>query len=354
MACPDLLEYSLSKNTVGKYELIGKWFNSQKGMHLFQYSVPFQKSLFSEILRSFHLLLKLQDEPLWEQLQVLGKRIHQFFFFDSNGQIVRGLEDFFNREESLVVFLHGEIESLPFELAFDGDLFLSAARSISRNIPKDSALTLFNKAKDQKNRRKSSWRSKKSMMIVVDPARNSSSSYEEGLALYQYCLKENNLAPKKVDFLSKSISKMEWLEILENYDIVHYAGHGGWAEQGGAILIGENILFWVEDLKALVNPPEFLFFNACQVGDLEYVQSNSSSLLKRMLLLGVGNILVSNSFVMEEDFRFFICSFYKSLFLENSLGETLLYMKKRNLLKKDKKLLYFILYGFPEYSFDLW
>ncbi|MDH4128640.1 MAG: CHAT domain-containing protein [Spirochaetota bacterium] len=333
----DVLELSLSDSQNLQIKLIQFY----PVTNIITHNLVFNKSLYEEIINKIESI-RFTKGFLPDEVKKLGECIFKLFFFDSNGNFLRGLDLVFERESILVLFFYGIIENIPLELAFNKNQFAGLKRCISRSVSLNNEYLGIYKDNVNDN--------KKSLLIIADPLSNSNNSYKEGLAIYTELSQESAVKFNKIDFVSKKINKTELVEFLESYDFIHFAGHGEYLENhGGALLIGEKTLFREEDLVSLKNPPDFIFLNACLSGRINSL--THGSLISKLLKLGVKNIIASTWIILDEDFSLFVQTFYKMILLGESVGNSFTKVKMDNFLSGDHKWIYFSLYGNPENTF---
>ncbi|RKX95908.1 MAG: hypothetical protein DRP84_02725 [Spirochaetes bacterium] len=150
------------------------------------------------------------------------------------------------------------------------------------------------------------------VLIIADPGRDYKYSYEEGKRLFEYFL----VSGVECDFISRPISDLELIDIIENYQLVHFTGHGDTTStdegEHTSFYTGES-LFQLERLISIKKLPNLFFFNMC----------NSSIKWGLELLKNkdVYNVILSRwNFLDFHDFDFII-RFYELLFKGIEIGK---------------------------------
>ena len=314
----DFLDISLfEEKIVVKWIKYSRWEVVQQELSWDNF---FCEDLLEEMGR-FHIL----KGDVIEELRILGNNIYKLFCL---------MEGLFELEHPLALLfndnrrggnrrggnLSGEV--LPIELAYFNGYFLGLKRPVIRIIPSrgDGGVE-----KDfLKGRR---------VMILVDCLGDTEYAYEEGVYIYKYF---NSLKVfDHLEFVSQSMSKLDFLEVLEYYDWVHYAGQnlGG---MGGGLALEEGVYFGFEDLRFLKDVPDFIFLNTC---------STNAIFVKQLLILGVKNIITSHFQVIEESFNEILKSFYGGLLGGKTVGEGFFETKKENYSQGKYQWIYYALYG---------
>ncbi len=304
--------------------------------NIISHSIFLNSSLFDEIIKVIDSV-GYSKESFSDSLINLGVNIYKLIFFDSSkGKLLEGMDSIFENNTFLTLFFKGEIENIPIELAYNGAKFLGLSRPSGRSIPNKT----YHKFSE------GSKKVKESAIIIADPTSCSRMCYDEGIAVYDWLNKQNSSFFNRVDFLSKELTKIEIMDIFESYTLIHFAGQGEFTnDKGSGLLIGDKLLFTELDITSLSNPPNFIFINACLTSKISYV--SHSSLIKKLLRLGVGNIIASSWNIIDESYISFILLFYNELFSGRSVGESLVIAKSDNFSKGDYKWSYFTLYGNP-------
>ena len=317
----DFLDISLfEEKIVVKWIKYSRWEVVQQELSWDNF---FSGDLLEEMGR-FHIL----KGDVIEELRILGNNIYKLFclmegLFESEYPLALLFND--NRKEMGLgkqgrKDLSGEV--LPIELAYFDGYFLGLRRPVIRIIPSQGDGGV---GKD--------FLKGKKVMILADCLGDTEYAYEEGVHIYEYF---NSLKVfDHLEFVSQSMSRLDFLEVLEHYDWVHYAGQnlGG---IGGGLVLGEGVYFGFEDLRFLEEVPDFIFLNTCST-DVIFV--------KKLLSLGVKNIITSHFQVIEESFKEMVRSFYGGLLGGKTVGEGFFETKKENYNQGRYQWIYYTLYG---------
>ncbi len=342
---PDILELSSDSDSIQiKLILLHPQAN------IISHSMPFNQSLFQEISSRMYSWNHNNSTCLSEARKI-GLTVYHLLFFDSMGKLLQGMNTVFSRKNTLSIFLHDQLANIPFELAFNGNHFASLTRCVSRNIGNHNIYNhnIYNHNICQHNliEQEANSSNSRSLLIIADPALNSKTSYQEGAQIYNQLKKLSHPSLQRIDFFSKDLSKMEFLELLEQYDWLHFSGHGDYDKQNGnGLLIGKNTFISESDISSLTNPPEFIFLNACMTGRQN--PQRRISLINKLLKLGVKNMIASNWLVLDQNYADFILQFYEHILSKESIGKSFTTVKTGNYSHQDHKWIYFNLYGNPD------
>jgi len=330
----DILELTLDNNQI---EIKSIQFHPQP--KIISHNISFNDSLYNDIVNRVQRI-SYSESSFLEELKKLGQLIYKLFFYDSNGQLLKGMSTVFQNNNPLNLFLNGKIEIIPLELAYDGEKYAGLKRIISRSNSEEGVL----------NKKRELVKTEKSLLVIADPTQNSDASYHEGEILFNKLNENHSKYFSTIDFLSKEMSKIEFTELLEHYDYLYFAGHGELSrELSGSLRLGKNVLLEEKDISILQNPPEMIFINACLTSLVD--PTTQSSLIKKLLKVGVKNIIASSWIIFDEDFSQFSLKFFDQLFSGQSIGESFNRVKLYNYDENDFKWAYFSLFGNPLENF---
>ena len=106
----------------------------------------------------------------------------------------------------------------------------------------------------------------------------------------------------EIDIYRKEHNYLEFIKVLENYDIVHIITHG---YKSGIKLSDDYLL---NSIGALENPPSLVFINACNMEEI------NNKLSKSLLSSGVNTVISGVGSLADGLYINFIYSFYSNLF----------------------------------------
>ena len=328
---PDIIELSIIQDKI----LQIKHIQFHPVINILTYSFQLNKSLFNEVMERLRLMGSTGDTIL-KEIKLIGELIYKLFFFDTDGQKIRVMDAIFTGQNGISLFFNGQIEHIPFELAFNGQDYISLKRQISRHVPVEIL--------SDKNPKDSPI---DSLLIIGDPCANSENSYHESVTLYESLKTASQPSVNKLEYISKELNYIEFQDILERYDAIHYAGHGEYhPKAGGTLLIGKNTTLKGSDLLPINNPPKFIFLNACL--SAKTASQGGDSLIHKLLKLGVTNIIASDWLILDEDFSPFLNVIYDSIFCGMTIGQSFLEAKRKSFLSGSYQWVYFSLYGDPK------
>ncbi|MDH5682700.1 MAG: CHAT domain-containing protein [Spirochaetota bacterium] len=326
----DIIELSVIDDKI----LQIKYIQFHPKVNILTYSYQLNKSLFKDVMEKLSLMGHNRDSLL-KDLKLIGELIYKLFFFDSDGHRISIMDSLFSGNHNLSLFFNGEIEHIPFELAYNGRDFISLKRQITRHVPTNDL-----------SEKDSSDGPIESLLVIGDPCANSTNSYNESINLFNSLKSTCQPAIKRLEYLSKELNCLEFQDILERYDLIHYAGHGEYhPESGGTLLIGKNTTFKASDLLSISNPPRLIFLNACLIA--KTATGGRESLIHKLLKLGVTNIIASDWLILDEDFSSFLNVIYHSIFSGMTVGQSFLDAKRKSFTSGSHQWVYFSLYGSP-------
>ena len=159
--------------------------------------------------------------------------------------------------QELILRMDARLMDIPWEIAFDGNHYLSMRFCLSRQILIANPLTKLSKNISKKV----SYPIK--ILIIADPSGTLSSVDQEVEILMDML---DNMSQFQVEVIGGSrATRLNILKLIEIYDIVHFAGHSavdpnrpdqcGWRLSDGFLS--------ASDFNGLNNPPMLVFSNSC-------------------------------------------------------------------------------------------
>ncbi|MBL8021805.1 MAG: CHAT domain-containing protein [Leptospirales bacterium] len=244
-------------------------------------------------------------------LTVSIRRLGESFFLQFFPEPVQDLL----RAERGFLFLHvdSKLRRIPWDLLHDGSCFLSDKFYIGKNI---SGHWRETQHVERENLR---------VLIVCDPTEDLAWARKEGEGLFDAL--SGQVGPDKLDiqFLSgKSITKLSLLDAMKDRDVIHYAGHirsSRDPRESGWLLSEERVLRTREIEKAGFSP-DLLFANGCSVQNED--ENDSVDVASAFLRAGISNFIGTNWEIKDSRHTLdFAVNFYRSIFEEKSIGESL-------------------------------
>ena len=260
--------------------------------------------------------------------QNLGELIFRRLFPDTIRQKLRHTP-----VRDLVLHLHDRLVHVPWELAFDGEDFLLAKFRIGRQVLADDRLTQGRTARQ----RSAPLR----MLIIADPTESLLAAAEEA---EQLCALFDAYDNVEVDVMGgKQIRKIDLLQALGAYDLVHYAGHALFdparPERSGWVL-HDNAVLTAAELREVESPPLLVFSNACQAGIMapwQVEHANCEQAYEKaafgigsaFLLAGVQNYIGTFCVIHDRSSAAFAADFYRHFLSGACIGEALATARQR-------------------------
>lgn len=249
--------------------------------------------------------------------------------------------------------LDEQLMQIPWELCFDGEHFLATKFSVGRQVITGAQIPPNTAGHRQPGALK--------ILLIVDPTETLPEANTEAQVL---CTLLDDLPQVEVTLLGgKQIQKIPLLAELQEYDLVHFAGHSfydpqtpsksGWRLHDSILTAGE--------LSKCHRPPQVVFSNSCQAGasaewtgTTEY-EGQAFGIGSAFLLAGVQNYIGTFWEVDDGESRLFAATFYQNLVAGLSLGVALLAARHAVIQQKGWNSLTwasYVLYGDP--AFTLW
>jgi len=249
-----------------------------------------------------------------------------------------------NNSNTIFLSLCEESQNIPFELVGAKDDKIGLSKVVSRifefeyspfsQLVKNNALPYNNKE----------------ILIIVDPIDSNYSPLDnaliECLGIEEQLLQSN----LKAKMLKKEEASLDiiLLEIIKQYKLIHYAGHG---DDYGIIISDSkrlNPTILSEFYIWLANKP-LIFLNACLVGVTYYKGGGIfEGLIPSLIRRNSGPIISANRKIYDDNSMKFAKDFYTYFLRGLSVGEALLKtrLKNRNNLIWSK----YLLFGDPKYK----
>ncbi|MCX7927000.1 MAG: CHAT domain-containing protein [Candidatus Omnitrophica bacterium] len=302
-----------------------------------------------ELLLQRRLLKEIDSSGLLKELKKNGQVLWDILFpLPIKQQLWK------TTAEHLTISLEEELIFIPWEVVFDGAEFLCLRFSIGRVIcSQQQPLSLRYRSSGERLR----------MLILANPTNDLPSSYNEGISIRNQFDKLRNRII--IDFKSTSVEAYYLKKNINEYDLVHFAGHCEYDE------LDKNNTGWVMadsrfttcDILALgqTTPmPALVFSNACQSARISCkdvklgIEQKTYSMAASFLFAGTNYYIGTLQRVDDEVSLEFAKEFYQHLISGQSVGDSL--RKARKVLAKRYGLgnlqwAQYVLYGSPDYCF---
>ncbi|GIX40851.1 MAG: hypothetical protein KatS3mg129_0584 [Leptospiraceae bacterium] len=299
------------------FNLIESRFPSRYLHYKNKISKEFINEFIKEIVNLNHFILSLDNLDYDTSLKTINKLkiISETFFVQF---FPEEIIDKFRISDGGYLFFHidSNLAHIPWEILYDGKSFLGDKFRIGRSIDG----TWREKAKLDKSKLK--------VLILVNPTMDLEEAEEEGTILFETLNTEisNDLLEIQM-YAGNRITKFKFLSEIQNYDIVHYAGHVVYNEQypEGGILLTNNEVLSSKEIEKLPNTPYLVFLNACRSA----VKESNIGLANAFLKAGVPNYIGTN-WNIPDSYKTveFAINFYRHLFDEKSIGDAIFEARK--------------------------
>jgi tetratricopeptide (TPR) repeat protein len=228
----------------------------------------------------------------------------------------------------LFLRLDDQLVHVPWELAFEGQDFLLNKFRIGRQV-----ITHWQPASQTISVSKD--RNPLQMLIIVDPTESLPATEEEAEQLCHLLDTCDNLEVSVVS--GKQVRKIDLLQELNEYDLVHFAGHACFEptqpSRSGWIL--HDTVLTAAELRRLPQPPLLVFSNACRAGattrwHTETVYDGQAfGIGSAFLLAGTRNYIGTFCPIHDAHSATFAADFYRHLLQGESIGAALTAARSR-------------------------
>jgi len=226
------------------------------------------------------------------------------------------------QQRNLLVSVDDTLVHIPWELLHDGNEFLCRRFSTGRRVSTRQPIAVAARAVGRPLK----------MLILADPCGDLAASYKEGVAIKNAIGELDD----KIDVSLKTsdITKDYVIEKIQNFDVVHYAGHAEHdaSDPGQSGLVMKNGRLTAAEIMNAQGPapmPSLIFSNACQTGQSEEFKIDEDyankvfGLANAFLLTGVQHYIGTFWKIPDEAGCHFAISFYKEIINGIHIGEAL-------------------------------
>ncbi len=285
------------------------------------YQVSTTKNFIEEFIKEInnlnHLVLSLHKIEKDTSIQIINKLkiISETFFVEFfPEEIIKKIR--LTQEGYLFFHLDSNLSHIPWELLYDGTSFLGDKFRIGRSID-------------------GSWREKQQVqkhklkiLIITNPTEDLLEAEEEGTILFDTLNSEilSDVIELQM-YTGKRVTKLKLLSELQNFDILHYAGHVVYDKEIplGGILLSEGEVLSGKEIQKLSKTPSLVFFNACRSA----IAESNIGLAYSFLKAGVVNYIGTNWNIPDSKQTIeFAVNFYRCLFDERTIGDALFESRK--------------------------
>lgn len=296
-----------------------------------------------EINNLNHLVLSLHKVETETSIQIINKLkvVSETFFLEFfPEEIIKKVQTM--QQGYLFFHLDSSLSHIPWELLYDGTSFLGDKFRIGRSI-------------------QGSWKEKQridktklKILIITNPSGDLLEAEEEGTILFDTL---NSEIPSDVIelqmFTGNRVTKLKLLSELQNFDILHYAGHVIYDknEPSGGMLLSNHEILLGREIQRLSKTPALVFLNACRSA----IAESNIGLAYSFLKAGVINYIGTNWNIPDAKQTIeFAVNFYRFLFDEKTIGDALFESRKYSRESNEiHNLLWasYSLYGNPSIKF---
>lgn len=227
--------------------------------------------------------------------------------------------------EHLIVDLTDRLVHVPWELVYNGEVFLCNRFSIGRMVKTRQAILGGGQRKLSRPLQ---------ALVLVDPEGDLRGAYGEGSKIREYMDTNQDLV--NATLRSGNISSDYVRKKMRNFDIIHFAGHAVYdaeAPENGGWQLSGDVFRAVEVMKMAGSSsnsmPALIFSNACESARTEQwsvsgtFQNEIFGLANAFLLAGVKHFVGTFWEILDEPSSHFALTFYKSLLAGKTTGESL-------------------------------
>ncbi|MBF0497797.1 MAG: CHAT domain-containing protein, partial [Deltaproteobacteria bacterium] len=224
--------------------------------------------------------------------------------------------------EDLVVSVDDQLIKVPWELLHDGETFLCLRFNMGRIVVTQRPVV----------DRRRQLRPPLKMLVAVDPSGDLSSAQAEGQLIKTGM--DRVWGKIQCELWNKDITQERVKQHIEEYDLVHYAGHAdynqfnpslsGWMLQDGKLITSDIV-----DLAQTVTLPALVFSNSCQSGQTsawqadDLIKNRIHGLADAFLMSGVQHYVGAFWNVYDRPSADFAMEFYSGLVKGMPVGQAL-------------------------------
>lgn len=198
------------------------------------------------------------------------------------------------------------------------------------------------------------------VLLVVDPTGDLPGARAEGAFLRDFFKSQSGI--RVTERFQAVATRDQLLKDFKSgeYDVVHYAGHGGFQPnlpaRSGLLCAGREMLTGA-DLSVLGQLPMLVFFNACQVGRIRNASNEdrperemNTGVAEALLRGGVANFLGTYWSVGDSAAKAFAETFYPAVLKGASLGDAVLAARQAVHKIKSVDWADYMFYGDPTFK----
>jgi len=256
--------------------------------------------------------------------------------------------------EDLILSIDDGLVQIPWELLFDGEQFLCQRFNMGRLVRTRQRITGVSERRLEKPLK---------MLILTDPRGNLKDANAEGKRIRE----EMDKNPSLIHANHKSgHTVVEYVkEKIQNFDIVHYAGHADYDQQDPSQSgwIFEDGKFTSSDIIQMIGAkpfPALVFSNACQSGQTEEWKIGEGyskkiyGLANAFLLAGVQHYIGTFWEILDRPSSLFSREFYRAMTEGCPIGEAVRKARMSLIREYGEDTIVwasYMLYGDPTFSY---
>lgn len=294
------LRHSILSTTLKKDKFCLKYIDISKDFFVAETEIEIDLQAFGLLVEKYNsLIAKVQSETKdISSFIEIGRAFMNMFLPDKN------FNDVFCRGSQVVYLECDEKTSLiPWTIFVHNDAFLSERIIFSYLHLKNHFYPRLSKsAKNTKDIEINDSKIHKMAIVVIE---------NEDLV---YALKEADFIIKKfddkehvsIDLYNKNLDYLEFINICENYDVLHIITHGS----NDGIVLSNDYVLTHQSIKNITNAPQLVFLNTCGTSG-KYIYNNKN-IISSFLASGVNTVLSSVGKIADDSDNYdFIEQFYQ-------------------------------------------
>ncbi len=259
-----------------------------------------------------------------------------------------------SKVQSLILYIDDKLVHIPWELLFNGQVFLCRRFAMGRVVSTSQVPTTTAKRV---------LGAPLKALVISDPRQDLKAAYREGVEIRN--LLDQQPADFEVDLKSAPVDIGFVKKNLRDYDLVHYAGHadydpqnpseGGWLLTDGRLKASE-----ISAMGGLQSMPFLVFSNACQSGQSgewrvhEEYSHQIFGLANAHLMAGVQHYVGTFWEILDEPSLEFAKQFYHFLGQGEDVGQAIRKAREKLIDAFGEETIVwasYMLYGDPTFSF---
>ncbi len=296
-----VLRHSILSTSFKNNKFYIKYIDISKDFFIAESETIIDIKAFDLLVGKYHSLINRAKSEMHniEDFRILGRAFMNMFLPDDdfNSIFFRGTQ---------IVYLECDNRSLviPWTIFVYNDIFLSSRIIFSYLHQKNH----FYPSQQNISKRHRTDREQRMAIIVIENEDLVLATREARFIADRFACKEH----VSIDIYNKRLDYLEFINICENYDILHIITHGN-AE---GLVLSDDYILTHQSIKSICRAPSFVFLSTCYTSH-EHIYSNQN-IISSFLSSGVQTIIASIGRLADDSEYRFIEHFYQHYLHQHS------------------------------------